>query len=215
MKIAVKKKYLAGLAFLVSGVLGMMFFGEIVKYLSDKSLLILIPPFIFIVSIVYIVHFFTSLYYKGKISEEVSNDIEYNLQEREMIKKHLDDLAFEEAYTLNFSLWNIKFTSSWDSQKQFEKNNTKQTPMTGAEMLMKGLKRGLAIKPKHSPEERDKIFIENLRQGIRENLKKQKQEDSQKMKQKTSLEDRRQMMLESLQQGIRENIKKQKQKNSS
>lgn len=142
MKIAIKKKYLARISFYISIVLGLSFIQELLRKISQRSLSTLIVPLIFLFSTIYAVNYLLGLRFKEKLAEEISKQVaKGNPQKAEQIKKHLWNKSQEEAYTLNFFMGKIIFTSSWIKQDKLEKLKSEHIPDIIKEEFIKRAKK--------------------------------------------------------------------------
>jgi hypothetical protein len=121
MKLSIKKKYIVGLAMLVSGVSGYLIFQELVKVLINRSLDVLILPAVFIFSTIYAIVYWVEFRQNEKIATDVSKEEAQGDEKKQgEIKGHLVKKIFDDAYTLNFMNGKIKLTNSWGKQKEYE-----------------------------------------------------------------------------------------------
>lgn len=122
MKISIKKKYIGVTATLTSGILGFMFLQELLEKISQENISVLIAPTIFLVSTLYAINYWLSLRFNEKLADEASKEVANgDPQKTELVRNHLWNKSYEEAYTLNILLGKIKFTSSWAEQDELEK----------------------------------------------------------------------------------------------
>lgn len=125
MKISIKKKYIGITATLTSGILGFMFLRELWMKISQENIFVLIVPTVFLSSTFYAINHWLSLRFKEKLADEASRQVVTgDPQKTELVKNHLWNKSYEEAYTFNFLHKQIKFTSSWADQAEIEKNKT-------------------------------------------------------------------------------------------
>lgn len=122
MKIAIKKKYVMGIASFVSLTLSFNFLQEQMRQLSGQNISVLIKPLVFLTTTIYTVNYWFNLKANEKLANEVSREIHSSdpLQADEL-KKHLWNKHYEEKYTLNVFKRKIRFTSSWPEQEELEK----------------------------------------------------------------------------------------------
>ena len=122
MKIAVKKKYVGAAAGFVSFVLGITLLQELWIQISLKPLSALVTPLIFVFSTIYAISHHLSLKSAEKLADEVSQQVtKGDPDDARLVKKHLLNKTNEEAYTLNFFMGKVRFTSSWGEQDKIEK----------------------------------------------------------------------------------------------
>jgi len=138
MKIAIKKKYVAGIAGFICITLGLLFLQMLLVQLSQRDLFALILPLIFLVSTIYTINYVVNLRSIEKLTDKVSKQVSnYDLNKAAEVKKDLWDKSFEESYTLNILKGKIKFTSSWVKQNEIEKTLT-QKPQSKQEVKLSG-----------------------------------------------------------------------------
>lgn len=122
MKISIKKKYIGIIATLASGILGFMFLQEQLIKISQENISVLIAPIIFLTSTLYAINYWLSLRFNEKLVDESSREVANgDPQKTELVRNHLWNKSYEEAYTLNILMGKIKCTSSWAEQDELEK----------------------------------------------------------------------------------------------
>ena len=122
MKIAIKKKYIMGIAYFISLVLGFDYLQGLIRQLSGQNISVLIKPLIFLTTTIYSVNFWWNLKANEKLADEVSREVSKgDPLKADELKNHLFNKHYEEEYTLNIFKGKIKFTSSWPEQEKLEK----------------------------------------------------------------------------------------------
>lgn len=122
MKISIKKKYVGVFASALTILLGYMLVQKLLAFLDYQNLSVLILPIIFFVSLIYATSYWFSLRDNEKMADEASKEVSDGDPTKAIqVKEHLWQKIWEDAYTLNFHRGEIKFTSTWIEQKNFEK----------------------------------------------------------------------------------------------
>jgi hypothetical protein len=122
MKITIKKKYVGAIASFATLFLTYWFVQELLIWLSNKSLSVLILPTIFFAFFIYTVNYWLNMREKDGIIDEVSKEVSKGDPAiASQVKEHLWRKSYEEAYTLNLFRGIVKFTSTWSEQDEFEK----------------------------------------------------------------------------------------------
>ena len=133
MKIAIKKKYVAFVAFNLCLALGYWHFTILLETLSRFGFIGWTYSILFLLSFTLIILYFKELKDKYKLARETAKEVAdkkgLQLTDRPIslqtiqdeVQSHLMNKTLDEAYTINFLSGKILFTSTWEKQSELEK----------------------------------------------------------------------------------------------
>lgn len=125
MKISIKKKYVAGLAGLISLSFGFWIIQEYLLLLERKGFGFFLITTVSLFSTIYLILYLAEYKQNDKLIEEVAREITNNPDKKEALKQHLTRKTSEEAYSLTFLQGKIKLTSNRSDQKVIDKNKSR------------------------------------------------------------------------------------------